>query len=115
MFYRTCIVHRINKPFCFSDVAYIGALNPDHYELTKLFLENGKHVLCEKPFCLNIKQTQSLINLAKKKNLFVMEAVWTRFSPAYIYLEKEITSGNLGEIKFFEGNFGIYCESERML
>ncbi|KAJ8736201.1 hypothetical protein PYW08_006857 [Mythimna loreyi] len=97
------------------DVAYIGALNPDHYALTKLFLENGKHVLCEKPFCLNAKQTQSLINLSQKKQLFVMEAVWTRFAPSYIYLEKEIAAGNLGEIKFVEANFGISCESDRVL
>ncbi|KAJ8736202.1 hypothetical protein PYW08_006858 [Mythimna loreyi] len=97
------------------DIAYIGALNPDHYALTKLFLENGKHVLCEKPFCLNIKQTQSLINFAREKNLFLMEAVWTRFSPAYIYLEKEIEAGNLGEIRFIEANFGILCESDRTL
>uniref|UniRef100_A0A2A4J2T5 Trans-1,2-dihydrobenzene-1,2-diol dehydrogenase n=1 Tax=Heliothis virescens TaxID=7102 RepID=A0A2A4J2T5_HELVI len=96
------------------DVVYIGALNPDHYSITKLFLENGKHVLCEKPFCLNLKQTESLFNLAKKKNLFLMEAVWTRFSPAYIYLEKEIAAGSLGDVTFLEGDFGIVCESDRM-
>lgn len=103
------------KNNCFLDVVYIGALNPDHYWLIKLFLENGKHVLCEKPFCLNAKQTQSLINLAQKKKLFVMEAVWTRFSPSYIYLEKEIAAGNLGEIRFVEANFGIFAEADRVL
>ncbi|CAB3227268.1 unnamed protein product [Arctia plantaginis] len=89
------------------DIAYIGALNSDHYGLTTLFLENGKHVLCEKPFCLNYKQTQSLINLAKKKKLFLMEALWARFAPAYVDLEKDIKSGRLGEVKFVEANFGI--------
>lgn len=97
------------------DVVYIGALNNDHYGLCKMFLENGKHVLCEKPFCLNAKQSQSVINLARKKNLFIMEAVWTRFSPAYIDVEKEIEAGALGEIRFIEGNFGIFCESDRVL
>ncbi|CAH1639837.1 unnamed protein product [Spodoptera littoralis] len=72
------------------DVVYIGALNNDHYGLCKMFLENGKHVLCEKPFCLNAKQTQSVINLARNKNLFIMEAVWTRFSPAYIDVGKRL-------------------------
>ncbi|CAK1602241.1 unnamed protein product [Parnassius mnemosyne] len=89
------------------DVAYIGALNPDHYELSKLFLDNGKHVLCEKPLCLNYKQTKSLINFAKTKNLFLMEAVWSRFSPAYLVLEKEINSGKLGEVQYVEVNFGV--------
>lgn len=89
------------------DVAYIGALNVDHYNLAKLFLESGKHVLCEKPLCLNFKQAESLINLAKKKKLFLMEAVWSRFSPAYKALEKEIASGKLGDIQFVEVSFGV--------
>lgn len=96
--------------FLVTDIAYIGALNSDHYALTKLFLENGKHVLCEKPFCLNLKQTQSLINLAKKKKLFLMEALWTRFSPAYVDLEKDINAGKLGEVKFVQANFGINAQ-----
>ncbi|XP_045459414.1 trans-1,2-dihydrobenzene-1,2-diol dehydrogenase-like isoform X1 [Melitaea cinxia] len=93
------------------DVAYIGALNPDHYELSKLFLESGKHVLCEKPICLNYKETESLFNIAKSKNLFLMEAVWSRFAPCYIALEKEIQSGKLGDIQFVEVNFGVPIEN----
>ncbi|XP_072941291.1 trans-1,2-dihydrobenzene-1,2-diol dehydrogenase-like isoform X2 [Epargyreus clarus] len=89
------------------DIAYIGALNPDHYDLSKLFLESGKHVLCEKPLCLNYKQAESLINLARKKKLFLMEAVWSRFSPAYIALEKELNAGKLGDVQFLEVNFGV--------
>ncbi|VVC94896.1 trans-1,2-dihydrobenzene-1,2-diol dehydrogenase-like [Leptidea sinapis] len=89
------------------DVAYVGSLIPYHYELAKLFLENGKHVLCEKPFCLNSKQVVSLVNLARKKNLFLMEAIWSRFAPSYIALEKEIQAGKLGELQFVEVNFGV--------
>ncbi|KAL0851000.1 hypothetical protein ABMA28_006893 [Loxostege sticticalis] len=92
------------------DVAYIGALNPDHYHLSKLFLDNGKHVLCEKPLCLNFNQTQSLLNIAKQKKLFLMEAVWSRFSPVYHALEEEIQAGKLGEVKHVEVNFGVPIE-----
>ncbi|XP_061709092.1 trans-1,2-dihydrobenzene-1,2-diol dehydrogenase-like [Cydia pomonella] len=88
------------------DVAYIGALNPEHYALSKLFLENGKHVLCEKPLCLNSKQAQALVDIAKRKKVFFMEAIWSRFSPAYISLKKEIDSGKLGEVKLAEVNLG---------
>lgn len=90
----------------FIDVAYIGALNPDHFAFTKLFLENGKHVLCEKPLCLNLKQTQALVNIARREKRFLMESVWSRFAPAYLSLEKEIESGRLGEIKLVEANVG---------
>ncbi|XP_028158765.1 trans-1,2-dihydrobenzene-1,2-diol dehydrogenase-like [Ostrinia furnacalis] len=89
------------------DIAYIGVLNPDHYNITKLFLENGKHVLCEKPLCLNLKQAQSLINIAKQKKLFLMEAVWSRFSPVYLRLEEEIKAGKIGEVKHVDVNFGV--------
>ncbi|KAL4716882.1 hypothetical protein ACJJTC_012693 [Scirpophaga incertulas] len=88
------------------DVAYIGAFNPDHYTLAKLFLDHGKHVLCEKPLCLNLKQAQSLINFAEQKKLFLMEAVWSRFAPIYLAFEKEIQSGKLGDLKHVEVNFG---------
>ncbi|XP_068626891.1 trans-1,2-dihydrobenzene-1,2-diol dehydrogenase-like [Battus philenor] len=89
------------------DVAYIGTLNPYHYELTKLYLEKGIHVLCEKPLCLNYKQAESLVRLARNKKLFLMEAVWSRFSPSYAALEKEINSGKLGDIQHVEVNLGL--------
>ncbi|XP_028167076.1 trans-1,2-dihydrobenzene-1,2-diol dehydrogenase-like isoform X3 [Ostrinia furnacalis] len=88
------------------DIAYIGALNPDHYNLSKLFLENGKHVLCEKPLWLNLKQTQSLVNIAKQKKRFLMEAVWSRFSPIYLALEKAVQAGEFGEVKHVDVTFG---------
>ncbi|KAI5643218.1 oxidoreductase family, NAD-binding rossmann fold domain-containing protein [Phthorimaea operculella] len=89
------------------DVVYIGALNSDHFALSKLFLENGKHVLCEKSLCLNYKQAKGLIDLAKKKKLFLMEAVWSRFFPIYAALEKQLELGKLGDVKFVEANFGV--------
>lgn len=96
------------------DVVYIGALNPSHYALTKLFLESGKHVLCEKPLCLNLKQAQSLIKLARAKKLFLMEAVWSRFSPAYIALEEDIKAGKLGNVEYVEVNFGVPINTDRL-
>lgn len=98
----------VNKSLIVADVAYIGAINPDHYPLAKLCLENGKHVLCEKALCLNYKQAESLVKLARSKNLFFMEAIWSRFFPAYYVLEKEIASGKLGEVKYVEANFGLH-------
>ncbi|KAJ8719724.1 hypothetical protein PYW08_011899 [Mythimna loreyi] len=96
------------------DVVYIGALNPYHYVLAQLYLSNGKHVLCEKPLCMNTQQAESLIELAKKKKLFLMEAVWSRFSPAYIEMEKQIANGEIGEVKFLEANLGFFSESDRV-
>ncbi|KAM3967831.1 trans-1,2-dihydrobenzene-1,2-diol dehydrogenase isoform 1-T2 [Aphomia sociella] len=97
------------------DVVYIGALNPDHYTLAKLYLENGKHVLCEKPLCLNFKQSQSLVKLAQSKKLFFMEAVWSRFSPSYVALEEDIKAGKLGDVETVTVNFGVPIEGVERL
>uniref|UniRef100_A0A2A4K2G4 Trans-1,2-dihydrobenzene-1,2-diol dehydrogenase n=1 Tax=Heliothis virescens TaxID=7102 RepID=A0A2A4K2G4_HELVI len=97
------------------DVVYIGALNPYHFDLAKLYLTNGKHVLCEKPLCMNKCQVASLIDIARKERRFLMEAIWSRFSPAYLEMEKEIKSGKIGEVQFLEANFGFYSESDRII
>lgn len=72
-----------------------------------MMLENGKHVLCEKPLCMNRKQAKKLIQYAEMKKLFLMEAVWSRFFPAYQYLRKQIDSGVLGEIQEVDVEFGF--------
>ncbi|KAM7353882.1 trans-1,2-dihydrobenzene-1,2-diol dehydrogenase-like [Cochliomyia hominivorax] len=89
------------------DVVYIGSLNPQHYEIAMLMLEHGKHVLCEKPLCMNHKQAKKVIKYAEMKKLFLMEAVWSRFFPAYQYLRKQIDTGMLGEIQEVNVEFGF--------
>lgn len=85
---------------------YIGVLNHKHLEVSLLMLEHGKHVLCEKPMCLNEKQAQQLISCAKQKNLFLMEGIWSRFFPSYKYIREQIDSGKLGEIERVEAEYG---------
>ncbi len=55
------------------DVVYIGTPHTSHHENTKDALNAGKHVLCEKPFTLDVTELDELIALAKEKNLFLME------------------------------------------
>jgi predicted dehydrogenase len=64
------------------DIVYIGTLHNAHMPNTLLALDNGKHVLCEKPFALNAKEAAAMIQKAQEKELFLMEAMWTRFLPA---------------------------------
>ncbi|XP_055595256.1 trans-1,2-dihydrobenzene-1,2-diol dehydrogenase-like [Uranotaenia lowii] len=90
------------------DVVYIGAINTTHYEIGMMMLDHGKHVLCEKPLCMNEGQSKRLLAHAKEKNLFLMEAIWSRFFPSYILLKQRIDSGELGEIKEVDVQFGFY-------
>ncbi|XP_011176093.2 trans-1,2-dihydrobenzene-1,2-diol dehydrogenase [Solenopsis invicta] len=97
------------------DIVYIGAIHPQHFNIAMLMLKHGKHVLCEKPLTMNLKQTTELINYAKSKNLFLMEAVWSRCFPVYDVIRKEIASGNIGDIHQVIVSFGFeFPDLDRM-
>ncbi len=72
------------------DVVYIATPHSHHYPWILKCLENGKHVLCEKPLCVNANQVSEVIKKQRETGLFVMEALWTRFMPAYIELRKKL-------------------------
>ncbi|CAE6473431.1 unnamed protein product [Rhizoctonia solani] len=78
---------------------YIGTPHTHHYSCTSLALRAGKHVLCEKPFTSNAAELKSLISIAKENNVFLMEAMWTRFLPITGAIKSIIDSGELGDVK----------------
>lgn len=89
------------------EAVYVGTLNPQHLEVALLMLEHGKHLLVEKPLCMNEKQAHKLITYAERKKLFLMEAIWSRFFPSYQYVQKQIKNGMLGDITSVEVEFGF--------
>ena len=56
-------------------VVYVAGTTNGHAASSKLALNNGKHVLCEKAFAMNLKETREVLDLAKEKRLFVMEVL----------------------------------------
>ncbi|PNS15780.1 hypothetical protein CAC42_4232 [Sphaceloma murrayae] len=86
------------------DIIYVATPHSHHYQNARLCLEAGKNVLCEKAFTTNAKQTRALVELARKKNLFLMEAVWTRYFPLSIYVRDVITSGKIGTVHRVEAD-----------
>lgn len=78
-------------------------------------LENGKHVLCEKPLTINEKQSEKLFKVAKEKNLFFMEAIWSRFFEGYKLLRQRIHDGDLGEIREVNVEFGFALATHERL
>lgn len=89
------------------DVIYIATPHNLHRENTLLCLQNNKAVLCEKPFAMNARQAMEMINMAKERKVFLMEALWTKFHPHYIKMQEMISQGLLGEIKAVLVNFGF--------
>ena len=87
------------------DAIYVSTPHPFHLPVAKLFLENGKHVLCEKPLTVNAYQAEELALIAKKNGVFLMEAMWTRFLPAVKEAVALAHSGAIGEIKSLSADF----------
>jgi dihydrodiol dehydrogenase / D-xylose 1-dehydrogenase (NADP) len=98
----------VNNPSV--DVVYIATTHNFHFQNASLCLSNSKPVLCEKPITLNAKQAEELINLAREKKIFLMEAMWTRFLPCILELNELINQGIVGEIQHVTADFGINRE-----
>lgn len=94
------------------DIIYIATPNNLHHPNILLCLNHGKAVLCEKPFALNAKQASEMIGLARRKNLFLMDALWTKFLPHYQKMIEMVKSGELGQIKIVRANFGFQANAQ---
>ncbi len=89
------------------DIIYIATPHSYHFAHTKLCLEGGKHVLCEKPFTINARQLKILVAMADEKNLFLMEALWSMFLPGIIKTRELIEKGTIGEVASMDVDFGM--------
>ncbi|MEV4142945.1 Gfo/Idh/MocA family oxidoreductase [Amycolatopsis sp. NPDC049691] len=78
------------------DVVYVATPHPLHHGNARLALEAGKPVLVEKPFTMNAEEARDLVALAKERNLFLMEAMWTRFLPHIRHIRELLPS--LGDV-----------------
>lgn len=87
------------------DAVYISTIHPFHKSCAELFLNNGKHVLCEKPICVNQNQAKELFECAKRNGKFIMEAMWTRFLPAIRETKAMIDRGEIGKVIALKADF----------
>ncbi|KAH0291907.1 NAD(P)-binding protein, partial [Aureobasidium sp. EXF-3399] len=94
------------------DIIYVATPHSHHYQNAMLCLEAGKNVLCEKAFTVNAAQAKKLAEKAKEKNLFLMEAVWTRYFPLSIYVRDIITSGKIGTVHRTFADLSIGAQPE---
>lgn len=88
------------------DAIYVATPHPSHEEHTLLALNAGKPVLCEKPFAITAKETQAMIDCAKKNNVALLEAMWTRYLPHIAVVREILASGVLGDIQMVEADHG---------
>lgn len=93
------------------DAVYISTAHPFHLPCAELFLNSHKHVLCEKPLCVNSAQGKRLKAAAAENGVFLMEAMWTRFLPAVMELQRIASDGEIGKVMGLEADFCYSCEA----
>jgi predicted dehydrogenase len=98
----------INDPLV--DAVYISLPNNLHCEWTIKALAAGKHVLCEKPFAMNLTQAQEMVNTAKNSDRLLVEAVWSLWHPRMVRLVDYVQSGNIGQIISIDSSFTFQAE-----
>jgi predicted dehydrogenase len=87
------------------DAVYIATPHSHHGEYVRAALLAGKPVLCEKPLVTSLEEGQALVDLAKEKRVFLMEALWTRFLPAYDLAGRWLREGAIGELRAMQSSF----------
>jgi len=90
------------------DIVYVGNIHAFRRETGEKCLLANKHVLLEKPFALNTTDAEYLINLAKERQLFIMEGMWTRFFPAVELARKIVLQDKqIGEVVSVHSDFNF--------
>ena len=93
----------INDPLV--DAVYISLPNHLHCEWSVKALKAGKHVLCEKPFALNLSEVESMVQAARENNRLLVEAVSCMWHPRMIRLIDYVKAGNIGEVISIDSSF----------
>lgn len=97
------------------DLVYVATPHSHHYEHAMLALQNGKPVLVEKAFTANAAQAERLIAEARKRNLFIAEAIWTRYMPLSHKIREIMESGIIGEPRIITATLCYMMENKERI
>jgi predicted dehydrogenase len=89
------------------DVVYVATPHAAHYAATRLLLEAGKAVLCEKPLTLDLATAQSLVDIARARGVFLMEAMWMLVNPTIQRARALVRDGAIGTVTHVGADFGV--------
>jgi predicted dehydrogenase len=80
------------------DAVYVATPHPMHAPAARLALEAGKPTLVEKPFTMSAAEARELVDLARARGVFLMEAMWTRFLPHVVEIRRLLQQHALGDL-----------------
>ena len=91
------------------DVIYLATPHTSHANLSIAAMKAGNAVLCEKPMGVNISEVEQMVAVAKENNVFLMEALWTRFNPTIKKVKELVDNGTIGDIGYLHADFAFYA------
>lgn len=94
------------------DIVYVGSSNQHHLGDALACIEAGIPVLCEKPLTTDLASADHLIHTARERSVFLMEAMWMRFQPAWMLLESLVDDGLIGPVRTINADFGIVANDD---
>lgn len=94
------------------DAVYIPLPNHLHAKWTILSAQAGKHVLCEKPAALHVKEVVEMVSACRNHNVLFMEAFAFRCHPEWHRLKEMLVSGYIGDIRNVQARYSIMVKNE---
>lgn len=88
------------------DAVYVSTIHPAHLQAVLMAAQAGKHILVEKPIAMNVAEAEKMIEVARKHDVFLMEAFMYRCHPQIAKMVELIQAGSIGEILFLRSAFG---------
>jgi predicted dehydrogenase len=89
------------------DAVYVATPHHRHAADARLCIDNGKPVLCEKPFTMDAAEAKQVVDAARAAHVFCMEAMWMRFIPAVVRARELVEQGAVGDVKLLTADFGV--------
>ena len=86
------------------ELIYIATPHSSHFDTMKLCIRHKKPVLCEKSFTVNAREAEQIREYAEQEQVFVAEAIWTRYMPSRNMIQEIIDSGIIGDISVLTAN-----------
>lgn len=94
------------------DAVYVASTNDRHHQDALDAIAGGRAVLCEKPFTLHADEALEVVQAARGAGVFLMEAMWMRFHPAFLELERLVGEGAIGRPRLVQADFGFPADPD---
>ena len=92
------------------DAVYIATPHPQHLEIALAAAAAGKHLLVEKTFTATVAGAEQLVTAVREAGVFCMEAMWTRFQPVWVEVQRLLADGTIGELRQVRADLGVAAD-----